>query len=111
MVIREKSWLAVDDRPFLVVSQRRMQTIDIADKDGIYVLDEPKRGLHELVGLCKSVIEVEHHQAVPMPTGVDLGVGAGQDGGRVVFEGTPADLVAERSTLTGRYLAGYVAPG
>jgi excinuclease UvrABC ATPase subunit len=89
---------------------------------GIYVLDEPTSGLHladveQLLGLLdrlvdsgKSVIVIEHHQAVMAHADwiVDLGPGAGHDGGRVVFEGTPADLVAGRSTLTGEHLAAYV---
>jgi len=88
----------------------------------VYVLDEPTAGLHladveQLLGLLdrlvdsgKSVIVVEHNQAVMAHADwiVDLGPGAGHDGGRVVFEGTPAALVAERSTLTGEHLAAYV---
>jgi excinuclease UvrABC ATPase subunit len=88
----------------------------------IYVLDEPTAGLHladieQLLGLLdrlvdsgKSVIVVEHHQAVMAHADwiVDLGPGAGHDGGRIVFEGTPTDLVAARSTLTGEHLAAYV---
>jgi excinuclease UvrABC ATPase subunit len=89
---------------------------------GIYVLDEPTAGLHladvqQLLGLLdrlvdsgKSVIVIEHHQAVMAHADwiVDLGPGAGHDGGRIVFEGTPAELAAARSTLTGEHLAGYV---
>jgi excinuclease UvrABC ATPase subunit len=89
---------------------------------GIYVLDEPTTGLHladveQLLGLLdrlvdsgKSVMVIEHHQAVMAHADwiVDLGPGAGHDGGRVVFEGTPADLVATRPTLTGEHLAAYV---
>jgi excinuclease UvrABC ATPase subunit len=89
---------------------------------GVYVLDEPTTGLHladveQLLGLLdrlvdsgKSVIVIEHHQAVMAHADwiVDLGPGAGHDGGRIVFEGTPADLVAARSTLTGEHLAAYV---
>jgi len=89
---------------------------------GVYVLDEPTSGLHladveQLLGLLdrlvdagKSVIVIEHHQAVMAHADwiVDLGPGAGHDGGRIVFEGTPADLVAARSTLTGEHLAQYV---
>ncbi|MHB8694999.1 MAG: excinuclease ABC subunit UvrA [Solirubrobacteraceae bacterium] len=89
---------------------------------GIYVLDEPTSGLHladveQLLGLLdrlvdsgKSVIVVEHHQAVMAHADwiIDLGPGAGHDGGRIVFEGTPADLVAARSTLTGEHLAAYI---
>jgi excinuclease UvrABC ATPase subunit len=88
----------------------------------VYVLDEPTTGLHladveQLLGLLdrivdsgKSVIVVSHHQAVMAHADwiVDLGPGAGRDGGRIVFEGTPADLVAARSTLTGEHLAAYV---
>jgi excinuclease UvrABC ATPase subunit len=89
---------------------------------GVYVLDEPTTGLHiadveQLLGLLdrlvdsgKSVIVIEHHQAVMTHADwiIDLGPGAGHDGGRIVFEGTPADLVAARSTLTGEHLAAYV---
>jgi excinuclease UvrABC ATPase subunit len=89
---------------------------------GVYVLDEPTSGLHladlrQLLGLLdrlvdagKSVIVIEHHQAVMAHADwiIDLGPGAGHDGGRVVFEGTPADLVAARSTLTGEHLAAFV---
>src|SRR5437588_1795732 len=91
-------------------------------KGGVYVLDEPTAGLHladveQLLGLLdrlvdsgKSVIVIEHHQAVMAHADwiIDLGPGAGHDGGRVVYEGTPADLVAARSTLTGEHLAAYV---
>ncbi|WP_165250137.1 ATP-binding cassette domain-containing protein [Paludisphaera soli] len=89
---------------------------------GVYVLDEPTTGLHladleQLLGLLdrlvdsgKSVIVIEHHQSVMAHADwiIDLGPGAGHDGGRVVFEGTPADLVAARSTLTGEHLAEFV---
>ncbi len=89
---------------------------------GVYVLDEPTTGLHladleQLLGLLdrlvdsgKSVIVIEHHQAVMAHADwiIDLGPGAGHDGGRIVFEGTPADLVAARSTLTGEHLAAFV---
>ncbi|TDC77023.1 ATP-binding cassette domain-containing protein [Streptomyces hainanensis] len=92
------------------------------EKGGVYVLDEPTAGLHladvrQLLGLLdrlvdagKSVIVVEHHQAVMAHADwiIDLGPGAGHDGGRVVFEGTPADLVAARTTLTGQHLAAYL---
>ena len=92
-------------------------------QSGVYVLDEPTTGLHltdveHLLGLLdrlvdsgKSVIVIEHHQAVMAHADwiIDLGPGAGQDGGRIVFEGTPAELVAARSTLTGEHLAAYVA--
>ncbi|WP_437276022.1 ATP-binding cassette domain-containing protein [Sorangium sp. So ce375] len=89
---------------------------------GVYVLDEPTTGLHladleQLLGLLdrlvdsgKSVIVIEHHQAVMAHADwiIDLGPGAGHDGGRIVFEGTPADLVAAKSTLTGEHLAAFV---
>jgi excinuclease UvrABC ATPase subunit len=102
--------------------QRLKLATRMADKGGIYVLDEPTTGLHladveQLLGLLdrlvdsgKSVIVVEHHQAVMAHADwiVDLGPGAGHDGGRIVFEGTPADLVAARRTLTGEHLAAYV---
>jgi excinuclease UvrABC ATPase subunit len=103
--------------------QRLKLATHMADKGGIYVLDEPTTGLHladvkQLLGLLdrlvdsgKSVIVIAHHQAVMAHADwiIDLGPGAGHDGGRVVFEGTPADLVAARSTLTGEHLAAYVA--
>ncbi|MFB6778377.1 ATP-binding cassette domain-containing protein [Streptomyces sp. NPDC056352] len=102
--------------------QRLKLATRMADKGGIYVLDEPTTGLHladveQLLGLLdrlvdsgKSVIVVEHHQAVMAHADwiIDLGPGAGHDGGRIVFEGTPADLVAARRTLTGEHLAAYV---
>jgi excinuclease UvrABC ATPase subunit len=102
--------------------QRLKLATHMADKGGIYVLDEPTTGLHladveQLLGLLdrlvdsgKSVIVIEHHQAVMAHADwiIDLGPGAGHDGGRIVFEGTPADLVAARSTLTGEHLAAYV---
>ncbi|MER5428299.1 excinuclease ABC subunit UvrA [Streptomyces sp. NPDC002588] len=102
--------------------QRLKLATHMADKGGVLVLDEPTTGLHladveQLLGLLdrlvdsgKSVIVVEHHPAVMAHADwiVDLGPGAGHDGGRVVFEGTPADLVAARSTLTGEHLAAYV---
>ncbi|MFI5819733.1 ATP-binding cassette domain-containing protein [Streptomyces rishiriensis] len=102
--------------------QRLKLATHMADKGGVYVLDEPTTGLHladveQLLGLLdrlvdagKSVIVVEHHPAVMAHADwiVDLGPGAGHDGGRIVFEGTPADLVAARSTLTGEHLAAYV---
>ncbi|WP_093879005.1 excinuclease ABC subunit UvrA [Streptomyces sp. TLI_105] len=102
--------------------QRLKLATHMGDKGGVYVLDEPTTGLHladveQLLGLLdrlvdsgKSVIVVEHHQAVMAHADwiVDLGPGAGHDGGKVVFEGTPADLVAARSTLTGEHLAEYV---
>lgn len=94
----------------------------MADKGEVYVLDEPTTGLHladveNLLGLLdrlvdggKSVIVIEHHQAVMAHADwiIDLGPGAGHDGGTVVFEGTPADLVASGGTLTGQHLAAYV---
>ncbi|MBW8090401.1 excinuclease ABC subunit UvrA [Streptomyces hygroscopicus subsp. hygroscopicus] len=103
--------------------QRLKLATHMAEKGGVYVLDEPTSGLHladveQLLGLLdrlvdsgKSVIVVEHHQAVMAHADwiIDLGPGAGHDGGRVVFEGTPADLVATRATLTGEHLAAYVA--
>ncbi|MFF2009908.1 ATP-binding cassette domain-containing protein [Streptomyces sp. NPDC058195] len=102
--------------------QRLRLATHMADKGGVYVLDEPTTGLHladveQLLGLLdrlvdsgKSVIVVEHHQAVMAHADwiIDLGPGAGHDGGRIVFEGTPAELVAARSTLTGEHLAQYV---
>ncbi|MFI6793928.1 ATP-binding cassette domain-containing protein [Nonomuraea sp. NPDC050383] len=102
--------------------QRLKLATHMADKGGVYVLDEPTTGLHladveqllalldRLVDSGKSVIVIEHHQAVMAHADwiIDLGPGAGHDGGRIVFEGTPADLVAARSTLTGEHLAAYV---
>jgi excinuclease UvrABC ATPase subunit len=102
--------------------QRLKLAAQMAEKGDVYVLDEPTTGLHladveQLLGLLdrlvdsgKSVIVIEHHQAVMAHADwiVDLGPGAGHDGGRVVFEGTPAELVAARSTLTGKHLATYV---
>ncbi len=102
--------------------QRLKLATHMGDKGGVYVLDEPTIGLHladveQLLGLLdrlvdagKSVIVVEHHQAVMAHADwiIDLGPGAGHDGGRIVFQGTPADLVAARSTLTGEHLAAYV---
>ncbi|RPK83522.1 excinuclease ABC subunit UvrA [Streptomyces sp. ADI98-10] len=102
--------------------QRLKLATHMGDKGGIYVLDEPTTGLHladveQLLGLLdrlvdsgKSVIVIEHHQAVMAHADwiIDLGPGAGHDGGRIVFEGTPADLVADRTTLTGEHLAEYV---
>ncbi|MEV6426228.1 excinuclease ABC subunit UvrA [Nocardia sp. NPDC051463] len=102
--------------------QRLKLATHMAEKGGVYVLDEPTAGLHladveQLLGLLdrlvdsgKSVIVVEHHQAVMAHADwiIDLGPGAGHDGGRIVFEGTPADLVAARSTRTGEHLAAYV---
>src|SRR4029077_2407252 len=102
--------------------QRLKLATHLAEKGGIYVLDEPTARLHpadvqQLLGLLdrlvnsgKSVVVIEHHQAVMAHADwiIDLGPGAGHDGGRVVFEGTPADLVAARATLTGEHLAAYV---
>jgi len=102
--------------------QRLKLATRMAEKGGVYVLDEPTAGLHladveQLLGLLdrlvdsgKSVIVIEHHQAVMAHADwiIDLGPGAGHDGGRIVFEGTPADLVATRPTLTGEHLAAYV---
>jgi excinuclease UvrABC ATPase subunit len=102
--------------------QRLRLAIHMAEEGGVYVLDEPTSGLHladvehllalldRLVDSGKSVIVIEHHQAVMAHADwiIDLGPGAGHDGGRVVFEGTPADLIAARSTLTGKHLATYV---
>ncbi|KNX37565.1 ATP-binding cassette domain-containing protein [Luteipulveratus halotolerans] len=102
--------------------QRLKLAAQMAEKGDVYILDEPTTGLHladveNLLGLLdrlvdsgKSVIVIEHHQAVMAHADwvIDLGPGAGHDGGSVVFEGTPADLVASRSTLTGEHLASYV---
>ncbi|ODA90714.1 daunorubicin resistance protein DrrC [Leifsonia xyli subsp. xyli] len=102
--------------------QRLKLATHMAEKGGAYVLDEPTTGLHladveQLLGLLdrlvesgKSVIVIEHHQAVMAHADwiIDLGPGAGHDGGRIVFEGTPAQLVAARSTLTGEHLAAYI---
>lgn len=102
--------------------QRLKLAVHMAQEGGVYVLDEPTTGLHladveHLLGLLdrlvesgKSVIVIEHHQSVMAHADwiIDLGPGAGQDGGRVVFEGTPAEIVADRSTLTGQHLADFV---
>jgi excinuclease UvrABC ATPase subunit len=102
--------------------QRLKLATQMAEPGGVYVLDEPTTGLHladvrQLLGLLdrlvdagKSVVVIEHHQAVMAHADwiVDLGPGAGHDGGRVVFEGTPADLVAARAGLTGQHLADYL---
>ena len=102
--------------------QRLKLAAQMAEKGDVYILDEPTTGLHladveNLLGLLdrlvdagKSVIVIEHHQAVMAHADwiIDLGPGAGHDGGRVVFEGSPADLVAANSTLTGEHLAAYV---
>jgi excinuclease UvrABC ATPase subunit len=113
-------------QPLTTLSGGERQRLKLATHLGtegrIYVLDEPTSGLHladieQLLGLLDrlvdggtSVIVIEHHQAVMAHADwiIDLGPGAGHDGGRIVFEGTPADLVADRSTLTGRHLAAYV---
>jgi len=101
--------------------QRLKPATHMAEKGDIYVLDEPTSGLHladveQLLGLldrlvdsAKSVLVIAHHQAVMAHADwiIDLGPGAGHDGGRIVFEGTPAELVAARSTLTGEHLAAY----
>jgi excinuclease UvrABC ATPase subunit len=103
--------------------QRLKLATHMAEDGGVYVLDEPTTGLHladvaQLLGLLdrlvdsgKSVIVIEHHQAVMAHADwiIDLGPGAGHEGGRIVFEGTPADLVADRSTLTGEHLAAYTS--
>jgi excinuclease UvrABC ATPase subunit len=117
-------------QPLTTLSGGERQRLKLAtrmgEKGGVYILDEPTTGLHladvaQLLGLLdrlvdsgKSVIVIEHHQAVMAHADwiIDLGPGAGHDGGRIVFEGTPADLVAARSTLTGEHLADYVgSPG
>src|SRR5687767_4149172 len=113
-------------QPLTTLSGGERQRLKLAtrmgEKGGVYVLDEPTSGLHladveQLLGLLdrlvdagKSVIVIEHHQAVMAHADwiIDLGPGAGHDGGQIVFEGTPADLVAARSTLTGEHLAAYV---
>ncbi len=103
--------------------QRLKLATHMGDADGVYVLDEPTTGLHladveQLLGLLdrlvdsgKSVIVIEHHQGVMAHADwlIDLGPGAGHDGGRIVFEGTPADLVASASTLTGQHLSTYIS--
>jgi excinuclease UvrABC ATPase subunit len=102
--------------------QRLKLATHLGEKGDVFVLDEPTTGLHladveQLLGLLdrlvesgKSVIVIAHHQAVMAHADwiIDLGPGAGYDGGQIVFEGTPADLVAGRSTLTGEHLAEYV---
>src|SRR6478735_3815756 len=102
--------------------QRLKLAMRMGEKGGVYVLDEPTTGLHladvenllrlldRLVDAGKSVVVIEHHQAVMAHADwiIDLGPGAGHDGGRIVFEGTPAALVASRATLTGQHLADYV---
>jgi excinuclease UvrABC ATPase subunit len=119
------SYLTVG-QPLTTLSGGERQRLKLAThmggNGGVYVLDEPTAGLHladveQLLGLLdrlvdsgKSVIVIEHHQAVMAHADwiIDLGPGAGHDGGRIIFEGTPADLVAARSTLTGEHLAAYV---
>ena len=114
-------------QPLTTLSGGERQRLKLAshmgEKGQIYVLDEPTSGLHladvqQLLGLLdrlvdsgKSVVVVEHHQAVMAHADwiIDLGPGAGHDGGRLVFQGTPADLVAAKSTLTGTHLAAYIA--
>ncbi|GER21546.1 excinuclease ABC subunit A [Zafaria cholistanensis] len=113
-------------QPLTTLSGGERQRLKLAtwmgEKGDVYVLDEPTTGLHladveQLLGLLdrlvesgKSVVVIEHHQAVMAHADwiIDVGPGAGHDGGRIVFEGTPADLVAARSTLTGEHLAAYV---
>ncbi len=113
-------------QPLTTLSGGERQRLKLAtrmgEKGGVLVLDEPTTGLHladveqllrlldRLVDAGKSVIVIEHHQAVMAHADwiIDLGPGAGHEGGQVVFEGTPADLVAARSTLTGEHLASYV---
>jgi len=102
--------------------QRLKLATHMGEEGGVYVLDEPTTGLHladleQLLGLLdrlvdsgKSVIVIEHHLSVMAHADwiIDLGPGAGHDGGRIVFEGTPADLVKAKSTLTGEHLAVFV---
>ncbi len=114
-------------QPLTTLSGGERQRLKLAtrmgEKGGIYILDEPTTGLHladvqQLLGLLdrlvdsgKSAIVIEHHQAVMAHADwiIDLGPGAGHDGGKVVFEGTPAELVADAGTITGEHLARYVA--
>src|SRR4051812_16973920 len=116
-------------QPLTTLSGGERQRLKLATcmggKGGVYVLDEPTAGLHladveqllglldRLVGSGQSVIVIEHHQAVMAHADwiIDLGPGAGHDGGRIVFQGTPAELIADRSTLTGEHLAAYVGGG
>jgi excinuclease UvrABC ATPase subunit len=116
-------------QPLTTLSGGERQRLKLAThmgaEGGVYVLDEPTNGLHladleQLLGLLdrlvdsgKSVIVIEHHQSVMAHADwiIDLGPGAGHDGGRIVFEGTPADLVAANSTVTGEHLAAFLATG
>ena len=125
---RRRPWIPQLGQPLTTLSGGERQRLKLAthlgEKGGVYILDEPTSGLHladveQLLGLLdrlvdsgKSVIVVEHHQAMMAHADwiIDLGPGAGHDGGRVIFEGTPADLVAARATLTGEHLAEYVGP-
>ena len=105
--------------------QRLKLATHMGEKAEVLILDEPTTGLHladvaqllalldRLVDSGMSVVVIEHHQAVMAHADwiIDLGPGAGHDGGRVVFEGTPKELIADRSTLTGQHLAGYVSVG
>ena len=113
-------------QPLTTLSGGERQRLKLAshmgEKGGVYILDEPTTGLHladveQLLGLLdrlvdsgKSVIVIEHHQAVMAHADwiIDLGPGAGHDGGRVVFEGTPAELITSGSTTTGRHLKEYL---
>ena len=113
-------------QPLTTLSGGERQRLKLASQMGlsgdVYVLDEPTSGLHladvaqllalldRLVDSGRTVIVIEHHQAVMAHADwiIDLGPGAGHEGGRIVFEGPPAQLVAERATLTGRHLARYV---
>jgi len=113
-------------QPLTTLSGGERQRLKLAThmgaEGGVYVLDEPTTGLHladlkQLLGLLdrlvdsgKSVIVIEHHQAVMAHADwiIDLGPGAGHDGGRVVYEGTPMELVKTKQTLTGQHLAKYV---
>ena len=113
-------------QPLTTLSGGERQRLKLAtrmgEKGGVLILDEPTTGLHladveQLLGLLdrlvdsgKSVVVIEHHQAVMAHADwiIDLGPGAGHDGGRIVFEGTPADLIANPTTLTGQHLAQYV---
>ena len=102
--------------------QRIKLAIQMGEKGDVYVLDEPTTGLHladvdkilglldRLVDAGKTVIVIEHHQAVMAHADwiIDIGPGAGHDGGKIVFKGTPTDLVFQKSTLTGEHLATYV---